>query len=118
MQIKHLNNMCELWTVLEDLAEKFNLKTLEMQLPSLTESTEQYKWQVRSQEFESGPDGQNLAVRIPFRLGTRGPAGELYAEVPIRGNAELAAGRVKHLSRLMDCAWERGVWATGWRVVS
>ncbi len=112
VQITHISNMCELWTVLEDLAENFNLKTLVMQLPCLAETTEQYRWEMGGQELGAEAKGQSLAVRIPFRLGTRGPAGELYAEVPIRGNAELAAGKVKHLSRLMDCACEKEVWAT------
>jgi len=112
VQIKHISNMCELWTVLEDLAEKFNLKTLQMQLPNLAESAEMYKWQLQGKELHAQAEGQSLAVRIPFRLGTRGPGGELYVEVPIRGNAELAAGKVKHLSRLMDCACQSQVWAT------
>ena len=113
VQVDHINSTSELWTVLEDMAEKFNLNTLEMQLPHSPKATAPYKWQVPEQNPEPlSQDGHHLAVRIPFRLGTAGPAGELYAEVPIRGNAELAAGKVRHLSRIMDCACEKDLWAT------
>jgi len=107
VRVSRLSNINELWTLFQDLAQKFNLNVLELQLPHLSDSTDYYRYQLPSQQSTSQYSNDNLAVRIPFRLGTTGPEGELYAEVPIRGDAESAAGKVQHLSRLMDCVCAR-----------
>ena len=100
VQAERVKDLPELWSLLGSAAERFKLNALQMQLGELAEDVERYVWQVEEQTY--GTQGHNLSVRIPFRLGTSGPAGEVYAEVPIRGNAEIAAGKIKHLSRLMD----------------
>ena len=112
VQVGHISSMSELWTVFEDVAEKFSLNILELQLSHLSKNVGYYKWHLAGQELDPSPDEHTLAVRIPFRLGATGPNGELYAEVPIRGNAELAAGKVQQLSRLMDCVRSRELFTT------
>ena len=109
VRVSRLSSVNELWTLFEDLAQQYNLNVLELQLPQVSNSTDYYRYQLPSaQPVPKGPT-ENLSVRIPFRLGTTGPEGELYAEVPIHGDAESAAGTVQHLSRLMDCVAARPV---------
>ncbi len=54
---------------------------LELQLPRLSARTDYYRWQPENHEPETEPasdsNGNSLTVRIPFRLGTTGPNGEL-----------------------------------------
>ena len=107
VRVSRLSTVNELWTLFEDLAQQFDLKVLELQLPHLSQSTDYYRYQLPSAQPAPQTPTDNLTVRIPFRLGTTGPGGELYAEVPIHGNAEAAAGKVQHLSRLMDCVRAR-----------
>ena len=111
VQVSRISTVRELWMLFKDLAEKFNLKVLQLRLPCLSKSTDYYRYQSPSPQLDPDDDGHNLMVRIPFRLGTTGPDGELYAEVPIHGNAEQAAGKVQHLSRLMDCVRARELFA-------
>ncbi|NIA06526.1 MAG: hypothetical protein GWP14_02635 [Actinobacteria bacterium] len=107
VRVSHVSSVNELWTLFEDLAQQFDLNVLELQLPHLSQSTDYYRYQLPSPQIPPEAPCDNLTVRIPFRLGTTGPDGELYAEVPIHGNAEAAAGKVQHLSRLMDCVCAR-----------
>ena len=103
VRVSRIGSVHELWMLFEDLAEQFDLKVLELQLPQLSQSTDYYRYQLPAQQSAPDTDQSNLTVRIPFRLSTTGPDGQLYAEVLIHGNAESAAGKVQHLSRLMDC---------------
>lgn len=107
VQVTRIENLSDLWAVLGDLAEKFDLQALQIQLADSLGSEEQYFWTNTSPASLDEPDEHNLTVRIPFRLGTTGPAGELYAEVPIRDNTELATQKIQHLGRLMDCVRDR-----------
>ena len=103
VRVSCVSTVPELWTLFEDLAQQFNLKVLELQLSQLPESKDYYRYQLPGQLADPDAKERNITVRIPFGLGSTDTDGQLYAEVPIHGDAESAADKVQHISRLMDC---------------
>lgn len=51
VRVSRVGSLPELWTLFGDLAKKFNLKVLELQLPHLRQRTNNYRYQLPARQF-------------------------------------------------------------------